>query len=127
MQKMSSSHLQKLRDSFDEETVRDVLETERGLNTRSEIPDEAALVEIYNRNPRLVRWAFNTPAGREMLDWDSKFRDFLTRHPTPTPPPTPPTPTLPTPTPPTPTPPLGRPGPGPAAPRRPPRRPPGRP
>lgn len=70
MQKMSSSHLQSLQNNFDEHTVHDVLEASKGLNT---ITTQAEIDEIYKKNPRLVRWAFETPAGKEMLNWSDKF------------------------------------------------------
>lgn len=94
MQRMSSSHLQKLRDSFDEETVHAVLEEQNGLNTLS----DAEIAAISRDNPRLVSWAYNTPAGKEMLNWS--------RRPTMTspPPPAPPRPTTPPPSPPPPPP-----------------------
>lgn len=71
MQKMSSSHLQSLRNNFDEHTVHDVLEIGKGLDT---ITTQAEIDEIYKKNPRLVRWAFETPAGKEMLNWSDKFK-----------------------------------------------------
>jgi hypothetical protein len=77
MRRMGSSQLQALRNNFDEKTVEAALNTGRGLNTKKEIPDEKALSKIYKENSRLVRWAFNTPAGREMLDWSDRFSDFL--------------------------------------------------
>ena len=69
-QKMSSSHLQALRNSFDEETVHMVLEQGKGLNTI----DQADFKKISKENPRLARWAFETPAGREMLNWSTRFQ-----------------------------------------------------
>lgn len=77
MQKMSSSHLRVLRDSFSEETVREVLDSGLGLNTEQAVPDEEALKAIFEKNPGLVRWAFQTPAGIAMLNWAERFPDFF--------------------------------------------------
>ena len=71
MQKMSSSHLQALRNSFDEETVNEILEGDNGLNNPNTITQEK-LNELNKKNPGLVRWAFQNPAGKEMLNWDGR-------------------------------------------------------
>jgi hypothetical protein len=105
MRRMSSSHLQKLRDSFDEDTVHEVLEGPDGLNTLDvkEIQKLRDPSNPYN-NVRLVRWSENTPAGREMLNWAEKLKGQQPSAPPPstppTTPPTPPTPPTPAPTPP---------------------------
>ena len=123
MRRMSSSHLQKLRDSFDEDTVREVLEGPDGLNTLDvkEIQKLQDPSNPYN-NVRLVRWSQNTPAGREMLNWDEKLKG---QQPSTTPSSTPQT-TPPTPPTTPPSAPPGRPGPGPT-PGKPSRKPSGRP
>lgn len=69
---MSSSHLQVLKNSFDEETVHNVLYQKGGLNT----VDKETLIKINDKNPQLVNWAYNTQAGKSMLDWSDKSDKF---------------------------------------------------
>jgi len=115
MRKMSSAHLQALLNNLDEGTVRDILEENRGLNNLTGF----TLAEFRRakiENPKLVRWAFETPAGREMLNWSARFTRTA---PPPTPPPAPPPTGAPGPGPgpaAPPTPPTGFPGPGVAGP-----------
>ncbi len=89
-QKMSSAHLQALQNNFDDETVHAVLEEGKGLN---KIQTQAELNEIYNKNQKLVRWAFGTPAGKEMLNWSKRFTEPSGPTTGPTPGPTPEEPT----------------------------------
>ena len=72
LRKMSSSQLRALQNNFDEGTVHATLDEGRGLNTIN----QNEFKDIMRTNPRLVRWAFESPGGREMLNWSSKFRQF---------------------------------------------------
>jgi len=69
MRQMKSSNLQALRNSFDAETIKAVLDEGKGLNTINE--DELKAIARDNRD--LVRWAYRTPAGRETLNWSEKW------------------------------------------------------
>jgi len=84
MREMKSSNLQALRNSFDAETIKEVLDEGRGLNTIN----EKELIAIARDNPDLVRWAYHTPAGRETLNWSDKWGEEegpLAPAPAPTP------------------------------------------
>jgi len=65
MRNMKSSNLQALRNSFDAETIKTVLDEGKGLNTITK--DEFKV--IARENPDLARWAYKSPAGRETLNW----------------------------------------------------------
>lgn len=69
LRKMQSNSLQSIRNSFDSETVDKVLNEEKGLNTINEQEFES----IKKTNPSLVRWAYETPAGRETLNWSKEW------------------------------------------------------
>lgn len=84
MREMKSSNLQALRNSFDAETIKAVLDEEKGLNTITE--KEFKVIE--KDNPDLVRWAYRTPTGRETLNWADRWgkeEELPTPAPTPTP------------------------------------------
>lgn len=78
--KMSSAHLQALQNNFDNKTVRAVLDEGRGLNMLTD--QEIINMNTSAGNQKLFRWAYETPGGREMLNWSSKV-------PKPSPPPSP--------------------------------------
>jgi len=71
-QGFSSSHLQRLRESFDRETVEDVFTGEGGLNTI--IKSEKDAQDFYLKNPRLVNWFMNSPTG---IEWNWAGRRFM--------------------------------------------------
>jgi hypothetical protein len=70
MRKMKSPNLQALRNSFDAETVKAVLDEGKGLNT---IKDTNEIAIIRRDNSDLVRWAYHAPAGRETLNWSKEW------------------------------------------------------
>ena len=80
LRKMGSTHLKQLKDSSSENDLKEILEGEKGLNTL----EETDLRAIHNQNPALIKWAFNNPAGKEMLNWASKFPKFVPGSSSPT-------------------------------------------
>ena len=84
MREMKSSNLQALRNSFDAETIKEVLDEGKGLNTIN----KEELKVIARDNPDLVRWAYHTPAGKETLNWSDKWGE-KEGPPAPAPAPTP--------------------------------------
>jgi len=93
MRKMKSSNLQALRNSFDAETIGAVLDEGKGLNTIN----KEELKAIAKDNKDLVRWAYNTPAGKETLNWTDNWDYKEIIPPRTKPPTTPPTPKIVTP------------------------------
>jgi len=73
LRKMGSTHLKQLKDSSSENDLKEILDGPQGLNTL----EETNLKAIHNQNPALIKWAFNNPAGKEMLNWSSKFPKFV--------------------------------------------------
>jgi len=81
MRNMKSSNLQALRNSFDAETIKTVLDEGKGLNTITKDEFKA----IARENPDLARWAYKSPAGRETLNWADNWNYEEIVPPTPSP------------------------------------------
>lgn len=127
MQHGTSAKLQKILDSFDKDTVENVLDETGGLNQIFDAlknrPQEQkrALKDLHRKNESFLRWFFTTPAGRswkfsgrEVLEREfTSYDNFITQmRKQPPPPPPPPSPPPPGPPPgPPPRPPRGRRGP----------------
>jgi len=84
-QEMSSQHLQRIQTEWGKETLDKVLNNTGGLNTmfvgKDDKKNKEILEEFYLRNPRMVHFLNDTPAGREMA-WEGrkyvgKFDDFV--------------------------------------------------
>jgi len=80
-QGMTSQHLQRIQGEWGKEELDKVLNEPGGLNTmfvgKTDEENRKILEEFYLRNPRMVHFFSETPAGREMA-WEGKkyIKDF---------------------------------------------------